>query len=652
MRFGGVDPSIIRELSGIYKPFPKAFKELLSNAFDADAQRVAIAVIPDERRITIQDDGTGMTPFEFHRDFTKIGGSEKARSSATTALGRTRIGCKGIGFLAVARYCDRMIVKTHGPRIHREKLKVSGSKANILDRLRIELPKAQAAGRIKVRGIKRDSNSKELKASKDFSFDPKTAILSFLGKKLADDNFTVDIEVDCRGLELTATLDFKELLEKAYTSDLYDLDTFCTTKFQHTSTSAGYTRIALEGLREEVVSELTREQRGTNIKSIELRSGRDQFQWYLERIIPLPYPTTPWVERGGLVEAQRSGKLHHFPEVRLTWAGSEPQSLGRRIYAADPKDLEGTAFSIVPVAIKEAGLEVCGYILATSQVISPAEYRGITVRVRNVSIGDSHFFGLERTLTGAQRAALQQITGEIVILKGLDTPDALNPGRESFYEENPQAKRLRELLAGKSPVLGGLLKTAVQKVLEHSQLAGRARNYLGQAQRRRRALLECAGAINRYCYEGYRDVFAKFFAATSAPKLALKDAPTISLKPPTRLHDFSIQQREGIGSDFVIDQENKVIHFDYKQEVWDQELFVSDHHFQVEAKKGTARDPLCEIDAASKSIYVNWSHPLKQTADEAQYLKVAILWTMAFELFEKPQDVMQLGLALLTHQEG
>ena len=40
MSVGGVDPSILRELSGVYKPFIKAFKELVSNAYDADAADV------------------------------------------------------------------------------------------------------------------------------------------------------------------------------------------------------------------------------------------------------------------------------------------------------------------------------------------------------------------------------------------------------------------------------------------------------------------------------------------------------------------------------------------------------------------------------------------------------------------------------------
>ena len=43
MRLGGIDPSILRELSGVYKPFVKAFKELISNAFDADTDTVVFA---------------------------------------------------------------------------------------------------------------------------------------------------------------------------------------------------------------------------------------------------------------------------------------------------------------------------------------------------------------------------------------------------------------------------------------------------------------------------------------------------------------------------------------------------------------------------------------------------------------------------------
>src|SRR4029079_2824460 len=69
MRLSGVDPSIIRELSGIYKPFVKAFKELISNAFDSDANSVIVSFSPDFSSVSVSDDGTGMTPFDFRNDF-------------------------------------------------------------------------------------------------------------------------------------------------------------------------------------------------------------------------------------------------------------------------------------------------------------------------------------------------------------------------------------------------------------------------------------------------------------------------------------------------------------------------------------------------------------------------------------------------------
>jgi hypothetical protein len=57
MRLGGIDPSILRELSGVYKPFVKAFKELVSNAFDADAEVVRVFFADDFSSVAVTDDG-------------------------------------------------------------------------------------------------------------------------------------------------------------------------------------------------------------------------------------------------------------------------------------------------------------------------------------------------------------------------------------------------------------------------------------------------------------------------------------------------------------------------------------------------------------------------------------------------------------------
>src|SRR5262245_43431870 len=116
MRLGGIDPSILRELSGVYKPFVKAFKELVSNAFDADADTVRVAFADDFSSVTVADDGQGMTPFEFRTDFARIGGGSRRWAGDRTRKGRLRIGSKGIGFLALARYCDRLRVESGAAR--------------------------------------------------------------------------------------------------------------------------------------------------------------------------------------------------------------------------------------------------------------------------------------------------------------------------------------------------------------------------------------------------------------------------------------------------------------------------------------------------------------------------------------------------------
>lgn len=116
MSVGGVDPSILRELSGVYKPFIKAFKELISNAYDADASTVIARFADDFSAATVVDDGNGMNPFEFRSEFTRIGGSSRKWARGRTRKGRERIGNKGIGFLALARYCDRMVVSLNCSR--------------------------------------------------------------------------------------------------------------------------------------------------------------------------------------------------------------------------------------------------------------------------------------------------------------------------------------------------------------------------------------------------------------------------------------------------------------------------------------------------------------------------------------------------------
>ncbi len=95
-----VDSRLATLLSQEYPSSERALKELLDNAWDADAERVAI-VLPKPLSgdpIVIQDDGTGMTEEELRRHYLSIAADRRSRRGERTA-GKNRLvkGRKGIG---------------------------------------------------------------------------------------------------------------------------------------------------------------------------------------------------------------------------------------------------------------------------------------------------------------------------------------------------------------------------------------------------------------------------------------------------------------------------------------------------------------------------------------------------------------------------
>ena len=94
--------------SGIYKSPAACLKELINNAYDADALNVYVSVKPDADRIIVQDDGTGFSREEFVAHFGRIAESRKRQDSETTTSGRPKIGRIGIGFIAANELCQEL----------------------------------------------------------------------------------------------------------------------------------------------------------------------------------------------------------------------------------------------------------------------------------------------------------------------------------------------------------------------------------------------------------------------------------------------------------------------------------------------------------------------------------------------------------------
>lgn len=81
----------------LYADAAELVRELVNNAYDADATMVRVEVSPE--RVVVADDGLGMD-LDGLRDYFRVGGSPKVEEPRSPRFGRQRIGQFGIGKLA------------------------------------------------------------------------------------------------------------------------------------------------------------------------------------------------------------------------------------------------------------------------------------------------------------------------------------------------------------------------------------------------------------------------------------------------------------------------------------------------------------------------------------------------------------------------
>lgn len=107
-----VGSQIVEILSkGIYSAPWNSIKELISNSFDADAEKVEIQYLPEEHKLIVFDTGQGMDYADFDEHFTFIVRSLKRdKGLFSTIFKRPLIGKIGIGFIAVSELCDQVKV--------------------------------------------------------------------------------------------------------------------------------------------------------------------------------------------------------------------------------------------------------------------------------------------------------------------------------------------------------------------------------------------------------------------------------------------------------------------------------------------------------------------------------------------------------------
>ena len=104
-----VDLSALKHLGiGLYSNIPAVMSEAVANSWDADASLVDICITDD--KITMQDDGHGMTVSDANEKYLRVGYERRKKEGDRTGKGRPVMGRKGIGKLSLFAIADTVTV--------------------------------------------------------------------------------------------------------------------------------------------------------------------------------------------------------------------------------------------------------------------------------------------------------------------------------------------------------------------------------------------------------------------------------------------------------------------------------------------------------------------------------------------------------------
>ncbi len=96
----------------MYSTMPPALAELIANAYDACATEVHIKLYDkEEKKVIVQDDGTGMSFDEVNNYFLRIGRNRREENQESQC-GRIPTGKKGLGKLALFGIGDKIAIST------------------------------------------------------------------------------------------------------------------------------------------------------------------------------------------------------------------------------------------------------------------------------------------------------------------------------------------------------------------------------------------------------------------------------------------------------------------------------------------------------------------------------------------------------------
>jgi hypothetical protein len=421
---------------GLYRTPAGAIKELISNAFDADAYVVRIHTdFPRFESFSCEDTGGGMPHTEFARLMNSgIGNSPKRSYSQYTSskLGRPYIGRLGLGILALAQICSQFDIISHHkgtetafkatikfPAYTREEIdKIDASEFDLVE-----------GGQYKVETIKFDATKPGLRI---FTMDLRESfrkrmrgLAKYGNKNRAGHNipyatFESFIDSIYTHQPLTKSLN----LQSDYEQLLFGLALAAPLKFlSHRNVAAS------------IPPMVARQERIEKYK----------FEVRVDNLL-LAHPVClPSDQKGNTAESCEVKDPVKDGFLLEDGAFTAQCAVSRRPIRVAESDERFNLYDFqYDNTVAGRKLKFGGYLFQQTGRLYPRDIQGILIRIHDVAIGKYDNSMLSYPLAEGPRYSM--VSGEIFIEAGFE--DALNIDRDSFNELHPHFMRVQAYVHG------------------------------------------------------------------------------------------------------------------------------------------------------------------------------------------------------------
>jgi len=402
---------------GLYRSPASALRELVSNAWDANARVVRIATnYPHFLQVSIEDNGDGFSKDEFKRLMAgNIGNSDKRPRNLTLINNRPVIGRLGIGMLGIAQICGSFRIMS-SPKDGEP----FAARVRLYDLMKERL----------------DADDPEIVQSKQ------------TGDQIDNQQFPIT-EIDVGEYTLEPYEPFTE--NKSGTRIIADdVHPTFSQSFRESLNAEGFEEPPL--IWRKAVDVMA------HVHSLQQLGDYWKLLWELSAACPIPYVSTDALPKA-LIKADDK-RLQEYDFKVLV----DSLELAKPIY------LKGNpgGYTTFPIEEQERmiygrKLRFHGYLaVQEGRQIKPDELRGIMIRIKNVAIGYYDPSMLDYKFNEGPRS--RWLTGEIYIDEGLE--DALNVDRDSFNRFHPQFRAVQQHIH--KVLRGNVFPEVYQKIDERS----------------------------------------------------------------------------------------------------------------------------------------------------------------------------------------